>query len=270
MPGTAPTQDFDRSRVSVILGVTGTLELVIPLGRAGSGTRSGALLSRKPGSTRRSPKTWCSGFRIPTCPGRRTPFPDCWGTWWPAGSASSTTWAAPTASSMRPAPAPSARCTSPPWSLTSGKADMVVTGGIDTFNDIFMYMCFSKTPALSPTGNAKPFDACRRRHDPRRRARDRGAEAAGRRRAGRRHDLCRHPRRRLLQRRQGGRHLRPQRGRTEEGPARRLPPRRSHPREHRHGRGPRHRHQGRRCRRSERPARGIRRRRSSRGARSDR
>ena len=35
----------------------------------------------------------------------------------------------------------------------------VVTGGVDTFNDIFMYMCFSKTPALSPTGDAKPFDA---------------------------------------------------------------------------------------------------------------
>ena len=35
---------------------------------------------------------------------------------------------------------------------------MVITGGIDTFNDIFMYMCFSKTPALSPTGDAKPFD----------------------------------------------------------------------------------------------------------------
>src|SRR6185437_6861299 len=27
------------------------------------------------------------------------------------------------------------------------------------FNDIFMYMCFSKTPALSPTGEARPFDA---------------------------------------------------------------------------------------------------------------
>jgi acyl transferase domain-containing protein len=42
--------------------------------------------------------------------------------------------------------------------LASGKSDIVVTGGIDTFNDIFMYMCFSKTPALSPTGNARPFD----------------------------------------------------------------------------------------------------------------
>ena len=45
--------------------------------------------------------------------------------------------------------------------LETGKADMVITGGTDTFNDIFMYMCFSKTPALSPTGNSKPFaDDC--------------------------------------------------------------------------------------------------------------
>ena len=36
---------------------------------------------------------------------------------------------------------------------------MVLTGGVDTFNDIFMYTCFSKTPALSPTGDARPFDA---------------------------------------------------------------------------------------------------------------
>ena len=43
--------------------------------------------------------------------------------------------------------------------LAAGRCDIVVTGGLDTFNDIFMYMCFSKTPALSPTGDARPFDA---------------------------------------------------------------------------------------------------------------
>ena len=43
-------------------------------------------------------------------------------------------------------------------------ATWCVTGGVDTFNDIFMYMCFSKTPALSPSGDCRPFDA-RRRHD---------------------------------------------------------------------------------------------------------
>src|SRR5206468_6651732 len=43
--------------------------------------------------------------------------------------------------------------------LAAGRCDVAVTGGVDTFNDIFMYMCFSKTPALSPTGDARPFDA---------------------------------------------------------------------------------------------------------------
>ena len=42
--------------------------------------------------------------------------------------------------------------------LQSGKADMIVTGGVDTFNHIFMYICFSKTPALSPGGHARPCD----------------------------------------------------------------------------------------------------------------
>ena len=35
--------------------------------------------------------------------------------------------------------------------------DLVITGGVDTLNDIFMFMCFSKTPALSHTGACRPF-----------------------------------------------------------------------------------------------------------------
>ncbi|MBI3270543.1 MAG: SDR family oxidoreductase [Planctomycetes bacterium] len=41
--------------------------------------------------------------------------------------------------------------------LTTGQSDLVLTGGVDAMNDIFMYMCFSKTPALSPTGDCRPF-----------------------------------------------------------------------------------------------------------------
>jgi acyl transferase domain-containing protein len=41
--------------------------------------------------------------------------------------------------------------------LLLGDSDMVITGGADTLNDIFMHMCFSKTPALSPTGECAPF-----------------------------------------------------------------------------------------------------------------
>ena len=43
--------------------------------------------------------------------------------------------------------------------LAAGRCDIALSGGLDTFNDIFMYMCFSKTPALSPSGDARPFDA---------------------------------------------------------------------------------------------------------------
>ncbi len=41
--------------------------------------------------------------------------------------------------------------------LATGDSDMVITGGVDAINDIFMYMCFSKTPAMSPTGDCRPF-----------------------------------------------------------------------------------------------------------------
>ncbi|MFM2248700.1 MAG: hypothetical protein RL071_4775, partial [Pseudomonadota bacterium] len=41
--------------------------------------------------------------------------------------------------------------------LHLGDSDAVVCGGVDTMNDIFMYMCFSKTPALSRSGDVRPF-----------------------------------------------------------------------------------------------------------------
>jgi len=41
--------------------------------------------------------------------------------------------------------------------LQLGNSDLVISGGVDTLNDIFMYMCFSKTPALSPSGDCRPF-----------------------------------------------------------------------------------------------------------------
>ena len=41
--------------------------------------------------------------------------------------------------------------------LRAGDSDMVLSGGVDALNDILMYMCFSKTPALSPTGDCRPF-----------------------------------------------------------------------------------------------------------------
>jgi acyl transferase domain-containing protein/NADP-dependent 3-hydroxy acid dehydrogenase YdfG len=41
--------------------------------------------------------------------------------------------------------------------LSLGQADLVITGGVDATNNPLMYVCFSKTPALSPTGDVRPF-----------------------------------------------------------------------------------------------------------------
>ncbi|VAW38151.1 omega-3 polyunsaturated fatty acid synthase subunit, PfaA [hydrothermal vent metagenome] len=42
--------------------------------------------------------------------------------------------------------------------LTDHRADMMLTGGVDTDNSIFMYMSFSKTPAFSKKNDIRPFD----------------------------------------------------------------------------------------------------------------
>jgi PfaD family protein len=41
--------------------------------------------------------------------------------------------------------------------LRSGRADTVLTGGVDALNDVLMFLCFSQTPALSITGDCRPF-----------------------------------------------------------------------------------------------------------------
>ncbi len=43
--------------------------------------------------------------------------------------------------------------------LSLGQADMMITGGVDALNDILMYMCFSKTGALSKSGDCRPFSS---------------------------------------------------------------------------------------------------------------
>ncbi|WP_050803795.1 type I polyketide synthase [Candidatus Frankia datiscae] len=42
--------------------------------------------------------------------------------------------------------------------LVDGRAEMMIAGGADTENSIFGYMCFSKTQALSKSGQIRPFD----------------------------------------------------------------------------------------------------------------
>ena len=43
--------------------------------------------------------------------------------------------------------------------LVERRCDIMLTGGVDTDNSAFTYLCFSKTPALSRTQQSRPFDA---------------------------------------------------------------------------------------------------------------
>lgn len=42
--------------------------------------------------------------------------------------------------------------------LVEGRADMMITGGVDSDNSPFTYLCFSKTPAFSFSQKIRPFD----------------------------------------------------------------------------------------------------------------
>ncbi len=149
-------REFNRDRTSVILGVTGTLELVIPLG-----ARLGHPIWRKalkdagidPETTEDVVQRIADGY----VPWQENSFPGLLGNV-AAGRIANRFDLGGTNCVVDAACASSLSAIHlAALELSSGRVDMAITGGMDTFNDIFMYMCFSKTPALSPTGNSRPF-----------------------------------------------------------------------------------------------------------------
>ena len=154
--GYGANKEFKRDTTSVILGVTGTLELVVPLGaRLGHPIWKKALEESglAPELVNEVMGRISDGF----VPWQENSFPgllgnvvagrianrlDLHGTNCVVDAACASSLSAAHLAILE---------------LVTGKADMVITGGTDTFNDIFMYMCFSKTPALSPSGKIRPF-----------------------------------------------------------------------------------------------------------------
>src|SRR5262249_291541 len=142
----------DLKRVAVILGVTGTLELVVPLGaRLGHPKWRKALKAagvaddvaeRVVAQIADGYVGWQEnsfrGLLGNVVAGRIANRLDLGGTNCVVDAACASSLSALHLAALE---------------LQAGRADAVVTGGADTFNDIFMYMCFSKTPALSPTRN---------------------------------------------------------------------------------------------------------------------
>ena len=151
-----PAKPLDRERVSVMLGVTGALELVIPLGaRLGHPIWRRALqdagvaepiasdvVQRISDSYVGWQENSFPGLLGNVAAGRIANRLDLGGTNCVVDAACASSLGAVHLALLE---------------LATGRSDVCLTGGLDTFNDIFMYMCFSKTPALSPTGDAKPF-----------------------------------------------------------------------------------------------------------------
>ena len=150
-------RDFDRERTSVILGVSGTLPLVIPLGarlghpiwrqalaEAGVDPETGEdVIARIAEGYVPWQENSFPGLLANVVAGRIANRLDLHGTNCIVDAACASSLSAVHLASLE---------------LEAGRADMVLSGGLDTFNDIFMYMCFSKTPALSASGNAQPFN----------------------------------------------------------------------------------------------------------------
>ncbi len=147
---------FDRNRTSVILGVTGTQELVIPLGaRLGHPVWRKALKDSglAPDKIIEVMERISSGF----VPWQENSFPgllgnvvagricnrlDLGGTNCVVDAACASSLSAVHLAMME---------------LITSRSDMVITGGVDTLNDIFMHVCFSRTQILSPSGDVRPF-----------------------------------------------------------------------------------------------------------------
>ncbi len=147
---------FDRDRASVILGVTGTQELVIPLG-----SRLGHPLWRRALDQAGVPKhqadevierigagyvAWQEnsfpGLLGNVVAGRIANRLDFGGTNCVVDAACASSMGAIHMALLE---------------LNSKRSDMVITGGVDTINDAFMHMCFAKTHLLSPSGDIRPF-----------------------------------------------------------------------------------------------------------------
>ena len=148
--------EFNHDRTSVILGVTGTQELVIPLGaRLGHPIWRKAL--KQAGISSEKSEEIVSRISDAYVPWQENSFPGLLGNV-VAGRIANRLNLGGTNCVVDAACASSMSAIHlAAMELTTGRSDMVLTGGVDALNDIFMHMCFSKTLVLSPSSDIRPF-----------------------------------------------------------------------------------------------------------------
>ncbi|MBL1102118.1 type I polyketide synthase [Streptomyces coffeae] len=148
---------YDRSRTGVVLGITGANQLTQPL-TARLQTPVVKEVVRSCGLSDRDAEEVAAKFVKAYAPWEENSFPGMLGNVvagrianrFDLGGINMTVDAA-CASSLGAVRAAVSE-------LLEGRSDTMLVGGCDAENTIFMYVCFSKTPALSKSGRIRPFD----------------------------------------------------------------------------------------------------------------
>ncbi|MBQ7503321.1 SDR family NAD(P)-dependent oxidoreductase [bacterium] len=149
-------KELPKDRTSVILGVTGALEMVIPLGARLGHPRWRKALAQA-GIDKETSEKIIADIADSYVSWQENSFPGLLGNV-VAGRIANRLDLHGTNCAVDAACASSLAAVHLAVSeLQAGQADVCLTGGTDTFNDIFMFTCFSKTPALSDSGRISPF-----------------------------------------------------------------------------------------------------------------
>ncbi|MFF4227957.1 beta-ketoacyl synthase N-terminal-like domain-containing protein, partial [Streptomyces sp. NPDC001820] len=148
---------YDASRTGVVLGITGANQLTQPL-TARLQTPVLKEVVRSCGLSDKDAEEIAAKFRLAFAPWEENSFPGMLGNVVAGRVANrldlggmNMTVDAACASSLGAVRAAASE-------LLEGRADTMLVGGCDAENTIFMYLCFSKTPALSKSGQIRPFD----------------------------------------------------------------------------------------------------------------
>ncbi|WP_335976950.1 beta-ketoacyl synthase N-terminal-like domain-containing protein, partial [Streptomyces sp. CA2R106] len=148
---------YDAARTGVILGITGANQLTQPL-TARLQTPVLKEVVRSCGLSERDADEIAAKFRLAYAPWEENSFPGMLGNV-VAGRIANRLDLGGTNMTIDAACASSLGAVKAAVSeLLEGRADTMLVGGCDAENTIFMYMCFSKTPALSKGGRIRPFD----------------------------------------------------------------------------------------------------------------
>ncbi|MFF4503130.1 beta-ketoacyl synthase N-terminal-like domain-containing protein, partial [Streptomyces sp. NPDC001401] len=149
---------YDASRTGVVLGVTGANQLTQPL-TARLQTPVLKEVVRSCGLSERDAEEIAEKFKLAYAPWEENSFPGMLGNV-VAGRIANRLDLGGTNMTIDAACASSLGAVKSAISdLLERRSDTMLVGGCDAENTIFMYLCFSKTPAFSKAGRIRPFDA---------------------------------------------------------------------------------------------------------------